>query len=60
MGWRDILASLTSNPAAYFKATTKGRGPPVIGATVQLAVSGTFFELLYSGDGNLWSADAPG
>gem|GEM_PF-4022773 len=54
------MASLTTNPAAYFKATTKGRGPPVIGATVQLAVSGTFFELLYSGDGNLWSADAPG
>ncbi|MGA7919577.1 MAG: amidohydrolase family protein [Candidatus Acidiferrales bacterium] len=25
MGWRDILASLTTNPSAYFKATTKGR-----------------------------------
>jgi imidazolonepropionase-like amidohydrolase len=25
MGWKDILASLTTNPAAYFKATTKGR-----------------------------------
>jgi imidazolonepropionase-like amidohydrolase len=25
MGWRDILASLTTNPAAYFKASTKGR-----------------------------------
>jgi imidazolonepropionase-like amidohydrolase len=25
MGWRDILASLTTNPSAFFKATTKGR-----------------------------------
>jgi imidazolonepropionase-like amidohydrolase len=25
MGWKDILASLTTNPAAYFKASTKGR-----------------------------------
>jgi imidazolonepropionase-like amidohydrolase len=25
MGWRDILASLTTNPSAYFKATNKGR-----------------------------------
>ena len=25
MGWRDILASLTTNPAEYFKAPTKGR-----------------------------------
>jgi imidazolonepropionase-like amidohydrolase len=25
MGWRDILASLTTNPSDYFKATTKGR-----------------------------------
>ena len=25
MGWKDILASLTTNPAAYFKATMKGR-----------------------------------
>ena len=25
MGWKDVLASLTTNPAAYFKATTKGR-----------------------------------
>ena len=25
MGWRDILASLTTNPAGYFKAPTKGR-----------------------------------
>jgi imidazolonepropionase-like amidohydrolase len=25
MPWRDILASLTTNPAAFFKATTKGR-----------------------------------
>jgi imidazolonepropionase-like amidohydrolase len=25
MGWRDILASLTTNPSALFKATTKGR-----------------------------------
>ncbi|MGA3210927.1 MAG: amidohydrolase family protein, partial [Terriglobales bacterium] len=25
MGWRDILASLTTNPSGFFKATTKGR-----------------------------------
>jgi imidazolonepropionase-like amidohydrolase len=25
MGWSDILASLTANPSAYFKAPTKGR-----------------------------------
>lgn len=25
MGWKDILASLTTNPSAFFKATTKGR-----------------------------------
>jgi imidazolonepropionase-like amidohydrolase len=25
IGWRDILASLTTNPSAFFKATTKGR-----------------------------------
>lgn len=25
MPWRDILASLTTNPVAFFKATTKGR-----------------------------------
>jgi imidazolonepropionase-like amidohydrolase len=25
MPWRDILASLTTNPAVFFKATTKGR-----------------------------------
>jgi imidazolonepropionase-like amidohydrolase len=25
MGWRDILASLTTNPSKFFKATTKGR-----------------------------------
>jgi imidazolonepropionase-like amidohydrolase len=25
MGWKDILASLTTNPAEYFKAPTKGR-----------------------------------
>jgi len=25
MGWRDILASLTTNPAGLFKASTKGR-----------------------------------
>jgi imidazolonepropionase-like amidohydrolase len=25
MGWRDILASLTTNPSAFFNATTKGR-----------------------------------
>lgn len=25
MGWKDILASLTTNPAAFFKAPTKGR-----------------------------------
>lgn len=25
MGWRDILASLTTNPSAFFKAATKGR-----------------------------------
>ena len=25
MGWQDILASLTVNPSAYFKAATKGR-----------------------------------
>ena len=25
MGWKDILASLTTNPAGYFKAPTKGR-----------------------------------
>jgi imidazolonepropionase-like amidohydrolase len=25
MQWRDILASLTTNPSAFFKATTKGR-----------------------------------
>jgi imidazolonepropionase-like amidohydrolase len=25
MPWRDILASLTTNPSAYFKAATKGR-----------------------------------
>jgi imidazolonepropionase-like amidohydrolase len=25
MGWRDILASLTTNPSVFFKATTKGR-----------------------------------
>jgi imidazolonepropionase-like amidohydrolase len=25
MGWRDILASLTSNPSAFFKQPTKGR-----------------------------------
>jgi imidazolonepropionase-like amidohydrolase len=25
MGWRDILASLTTNPSLYFKAATKGR-----------------------------------
>ncbi|HEY6348782.1 MAG TPA: amidohydrolase family protein [Candidatus Angelobacter sp.] len=25
MGWRDILASLTTNPSSFFKATTKGR-----------------------------------
>jgi imidazolonepropionase-like amidohydrolase len=25
MGWRDVLASLTTNPSAYFKASTKGR-----------------------------------
>jgi len=24
MGWKDILASLTTNPAGYFKAPTKG------------------------------------
>jgi predicted amidohydrolase YtcJ len=23
--WQDILASLTTNPSAFFKATTKGR-----------------------------------
>jgi len=25
MGWKDILASLTTNPAGYFKAPAKGR-----------------------------------
>jgi imidazolonepropionase-like amidohydrolase len=25
MGWKDVLASLTTNPAEQFKATTKGR-----------------------------------
>ena len=25
MGWRDILASLTTNPAAFFKSTNTGR-----------------------------------
>ncbi|HET9363623.1 MAG TPA: amidohydrolase family protein [Candidatus Angelobacter sp.] len=25
MGWKDILAALTTNPSAYFKAPTKGR-----------------------------------
>jgi imidazolonepropionase-like amidohydrolase len=25
MGWRDILASLTTNPSTYFKAASKGR-----------------------------------
>ncbi len=25
MGWRDILASLTTNPSEYFKAASKGR-----------------------------------
>jgi imidazolonepropionase-like amidohydrolase len=25
MGWRDILASLTTNPSDYFKASSKGR-----------------------------------
>lgn len=25
MGWRDILASLTTNPSAFFKAASKGR-----------------------------------
>ena len=25
MGWRDILASLTTNPATFFKAQTSGR-----------------------------------
>lgn len=25
MGWQDILASLTTNPTMFFKATTKGR-----------------------------------
>ncbi len=25
MGWQDVLASLTTNPSAYFKATKKGR-----------------------------------
>ena len=25
MGWKDVLASLTTNPAAFFKASTKGR-----------------------------------
>jgi imidazolonepropionase-like amidohydrolase len=25
MPWRDILASLTTNPAEFFKQTTKGR-----------------------------------
>ena len=25
MGWRDILASLTTNPSDYFKAASKGR-----------------------------------
>ena len=25
LGWRDILASLTTNPSDYFKASTKGR-----------------------------------
>jgi imidazolonepropionase-like amidohydrolase len=25
MSWRDILASLTTNPSSFFKATTKGR-----------------------------------
>jgi imidazolonepropionase-like amidohydrolase len=25
MPWRDVLASLTTNPSAYFKQTTKGR-----------------------------------
>jgi len=25
MGWKDVLASLTTNPAEYFKAPTKGR-----------------------------------
>lgn len=25
MGWKDILASLTTNPAGYFKAAAKGR-----------------------------------
>jgi len=25
LGWQDILASLTTNPADYFKASTKGR-----------------------------------
>jgi imidazolonepropionase-like amidohydrolase len=25
LGWRDILASLTTNPSAFFKASTKGR-----------------------------------
>ena len=25
MGWRDVLASLTTSPAEYFKAATKGR-----------------------------------
>ncbi len=28
MAWRDILASLTTNPSAYFKTTTKGRVQP--------------------------------
>jgi imidazolonepropionase-like amidohydrolase len=25
MGWRDVLASLTTNPSGFFKASTKGR-----------------------------------
>jgi imidazolonepropionase-like amidohydrolase len=25
MGWRDVLASLTTNPSGYFKDATKGR-----------------------------------
>jgi len=28
MGWRDILASLTTNPSTFFKATHKGRVEP--------------------------------
>jgi imidazolonepropionase-like amidohydrolase len=28
MGWKDVLASLTTNPSSFFKATSKGRIEP--------------------------------